>query len=346
MARAAGVQARVNQLVGDFRRYVEVYDRDPAFAVAQRDAHRATIATRYAAGTVRDAVGDPQFVSTLHRTLNAWGIGHRSSRLAPITEFAQALRRAEPAVTELESLHIGDDGLAADIADKLWNILESLSVVDNKAKIVAGTKTLHHLLPNLVPPMDRTWTGEFFLLHPPEWQTHQRRTFHSQKRHGTTRRRYDYLWHRLGKHLPWVATRQVSTHCIHPTLTWVERYFGYAVARALRQERRRHHDHLRPSHHRRSRHGTRLAHERRTPAGRRQPFVRMTRLVCTNAVIGARDADAKPSTRLEGQPPICPDTTGWTWCTVPAAEEVKTTPRSTSRSRRSSTLSTSRSGRA
>jgi integrase/recombinase XerC len=46
-------------------------------------------------------------------------------------------------------------------------------------------------------------------------------------------RRYDYLWLRLGKHLPWVATQQVSTHWLrHTTLTWVERNFGYAVARA------------------------------------------------------------------------------------------------------------------
>jgi integrase/recombinase XerC len=48
-----------------------------------------------------------------------------------------------------------------------------------------------------------------------------------------TSRRYDHLWERLGKHLPWVATQQVSTHWIrHTTLTWVERHFGYAVARA------------------------------------------------------------------------------------------------------------------
>ena len=48
-----------------------------------------------------------------------------------------------------------------------------------------------------------------------------------------TRRRYDYLWQRLGKHLPWVAAQQISIHWIrHTTLTWVERHFGYAVARA------------------------------------------------------------------------------------------------------------------
>jgi integrase/recombinase XerC len=48
-----------------------------------------------------------------------------------------------------------------------------------------------------------------------------------------TTRRYDHLWLRIGKHLPWVTTQQVSTHWLrHTTLTWVERHFGYAVARA------------------------------------------------------------------------------------------------------------------
>jgi integrase/recombinase XerC len=48
-----------------------------------------------------------------------------------------------------------------------------------------------------------------------------------------TTRRYDHLWARLGKHLPWVATQQISTHWLrHTTLTWVERNFGYAIARA------------------------------------------------------------------------------------------------------------------
>nr|WP_042178957.1 site-specific integrase [Kibdelosporangium sp. MJ126-NF4]CEL13542.1 hypothetical protein [Kibdelosporangium sp. MJ126-NF4]CTQ99227.1 hypothetical protein [Kibdelosporangium sp. MJ126-NF4] len=49
-----------------------------------------------------------------------------------------------------------------------------------------------------------------------------------------TARRYDHLWQRIGRHLPWVATQQVTTHWLrHTTLTWVERNFGYATARAF-----------------------------------------------------------------------------------------------------------------
>jgi integrase/recombinase XerC len=48
-----------------------------------------------------------------------------------------------------------------------------------------------------------------------------------------TTRRYDHLWVRIDKTLPWVATQQISTHWLrHTTLTWVERNFGYAIARA------------------------------------------------------------------------------------------------------------------
>jgi site-specific recombinase XerC len=54
-------------------------------------------------------------------------------------------------------------------------------------------------------------------------------------RHGAaiTSRRYDHLWHRLGQQLPWVAAQGISTHWLrHTTLTWVERHFGYGIARA------------------------------------------------------------------------------------------------------------------
>ena len=66
-----------------------------------------------------------------------------------------------------------------------------------------------------------------------------------------TYRRYDHLWDRLGRHLPWVRTQQISMHWIrHTTLTWVERNFGYAVAQRLRRphrQRQRHGRDRRPT---------------------------------------------------------------------------------------------------
>jgi len=48
-----------------------------------------------------------------------------------------------------------------------------------------------------------------------------------------TMKRYEHLWRRLGEHLAWVETLQVSMYWIrHTILTWVERNFGFAVAEA------------------------------------------------------------------------------------------------------------------
>ncbi|WP_219413448.1 tyrosine-type recombinase/integrase [Pseudonocardia nigra] len=48
-----------------------------------------------------------------------------------------------------------------------------------------------------------------------------------------TSRRYDHLWTRLGQQLPWVSAQGISTHWLrHTTLTWVERHYGYGIARA------------------------------------------------------------------------------------------------------------------
>jgi hypothetical protein len=84
-----------------------------------------------------------------------------------------------PALPErLEHLTI-EGALPADIAERLWSLVTSLAIVENNAKIVAGTKALHHLLPDLVVPMDREYTGTFFQFHRPEWQDpgSQRRIF-------------------------------------------------------------------------------------------------------------------------------------------------------------------------
>jgi integrase len=48
-----------------------------------------------------------------------------------------------------------------------------------------------------------------------------------------TERRYDQLWVRIGRELPWFRNQGISTHWLrHTTLTWVERNFGFAVAHA------------------------------------------------------------------------------------------------------------------
>jgi hypothetical protein len=179
MARVDLIDKRIDKLASAFGHYVHVHDEQVPFTSEQLAAHRACIALRQRAGSVRAAVSDDHFVHTLRRTLRAWGIGVRASRLVSDQGFTAALHAALPRLEALEPLAIDASNLPEDITGRLWLLIDSLGVVENKAKIVAGTKTLHHLLPDLVVPMDRAWTGTFFQFHLPEWQDpgSQRRIF-------------------------------------------------------------------------------------------------------------------------------------------------------------------------
>ena len=185
MERSQLIETRMAKLIGDFGQYVQVYDAQVSFTSKQLAAHQACLALRREAGSIRAAVNDKRFPDTLHRTLRAWRLGSRASRLVPEQQFATALRAALPDLEALEDLAIDAADLPDDIGERLWLLIESLGIVENKAKIVAGTKALHHLLPDLVVPMDRAWTGRFFQFHLPEWQdsASQRRIFRLAYRH-------------------------------------------------------------------------------------------------------------------------------------------------------------------
>jgi hypothetical protein len=170
MPRDDLIKARVAKLTSGFEHYMQVYDDQVSFTSKQLAAHRSCLTLREEAGSVAAAVRDDQFVRALRQTLRAWQVGVRGGRLVPDGEFAGALRAALPRLEALEGLTIDAADLSAAVPEQLWRLVESLGVVENKAKIVAGMKALHHLLPDLVVPMDRAWTGKFFQLHPPEWQ--------------------------------------------------------------------------------------------------------------------------------------------------------------------------------
>lgn len=161
---AAEVTSRLAGVIAEFPACVDAYDRLAPFQrVGQYEAHHVTIEARRRWPDVRDALDDDRFLWLLHETLQRWGIGRRASRLAPLGEFGERLRAQAGPISALEGVRIDDSALDVPAtARQVWEVIENLRIVSNLSVIVPGSKTLHHLLPDLVPPMDRAWTGAFF----------------------------------------------------------------------------------------------------------------------------------------------------------------------------------------
>jgi hypothetical protein len=166
-------------LIREFPRYLEVFARNPPFRRrGQLEYHAETIQRGRELGSASKAIYDDQFLDALYRTLQAWGIGIRASKLKSFNEFVAALRAKRSEIFALENKAIDDPQLNVnETGQQLWRLIDSLDIVGNNTRIVAGSKALHHLLPELMVPIDRAYTQRFFCWQSPTFQYEQRAVF-------------------------------------------------------------------------------------------------------------------------------------------------------------------------
>jgi hypothetical protein len=164
--------------VANFETFLAAFERlCPFTRTDQVDGHRAVIARRRELGSAVAAITDKQFLGGLYHTLEAWGIGSRASRLVPMASFGTALQAAQPQIALLESRTLEDATRDSQAMGDLWSLIVSLGIVENQATLVAGSKALHHILPDLVVPMDRAYTQLLFGWQNPRFQYAQQDCF-------------------------------------------------------------------------------------------------------------------------------------------------------------------------
>jgi hypothetical protein len=115
-----------------------------------------------------DLVEQDLFYDLVYATLTSWGM-HRMGRrvTAKLTEFPTfraTVREFLRGNEDLRGVSICDleDAEVSAITKRLAIAVETPRITASGAPLVANTKTLHFLLPDLVPPMDRRYTCRSF----------------------------------------------------------------------------------------------------------------------------------------------------------------------------------------
>ena len=90
-------------------------------------------------------------------------------------KFSSQIRSYKSAFVSFENKKVSEIDLQT--AKELWSLIQGLKLSETQSQIVTGTKTLHHLLPRLMPPIDRGYTQPFFRLHNPQFQYNQEDAF-------------------------------------------------------------------------------------------------------------------------------------------------------------------------
>jgi len=109
----------------------------------------------------RRLVRNPDFASSLYDTLVAWGMNARGAILKKRLQFRTRLAALGDCkeLQELQARTIFDlqEGEVDTTANSIWRLVLRLDPVETHSVIVSGTKALHHVLPDIVPPVDREY---------------------------------------------------------------------------------------------------------------------------------------------------------------------------------------------
>jgi hypothetical protein len=165
--RAERARSNVDALIADFSRFVLRFEESNAFPGPSVYFHDRAIERRRRYASVSDLMPDEQFFEYVYAVLPSWGMHRMGKQAAKVGDFdamVDSFRVQERAIGELWDLDIralpDHDGDA--VADMVWSVLGCLKVSTSGTRIVAGSKALHHVLPQLVPPIDRQYTFQFF----------------------------------------------------------------------------------------------------------------------------------------------------------------------------------------
>jgi hypothetical protein len=118
-----------------------------------------------------DALGDDAFLDHLYAILASWGLhrmGPGNAKLGDIDELKASFRAQASEIEQVQQLQIDqlDSDKVREVAEAAWAIMASLRVGIGPTLLVANSKALHHLLPGLIPPIDRNYTLRFFVGRP------------------------------------------------------------------------------------------------------------------------------------------------------------------------------------
>jgi hypothetical protein len=100
----------------------------------------------------------------VYATLASWGMhrmGKRGSKMQSFDVFCQSIVPLQGRIVEAQVFDL------LEMDDQKWTLLkeifEGLNVMVSGTSLVGNSKVIHHMLPNLVPPIDREYTLWYLL---------------------------------------------------------------------------------------------------------------------------------------------------------------------------------------
>lgn len=110
-------------------------------------------------------LNDKNFCIKIFNTLEAWNMNQRGARLMSLENFTDSILAQRSNLTKLYQYKLSSikkDLIDRELQKLMEDVFLNLKVMRSKRKIVGVSKAMHFLLPDLVIPIDGTYTMLYF----------------------------------------------------------------------------------------------------------------------------------------------------------------------------------------
>lgn len=170
---------QVDYLINNFVRCISAFEEFCPFNKDQIECHLKVITLVRQTQSITQLLNNNDWYKALINVLQSWHMDDRGAELLSLSAIRESFLDLSPEIHGIENeiLVNQDNYYSISVERKIWKILGSLKIGAQKTRLVVNSKALHHLLPDLIPPMDRKYTFEFFYLNPNAVQNRDEKTF-------------------------------------------------------------------------------------------------------------------------------------------------------------------------
>ena len=164
------VENNIVSLVNNFIPCLNYFNDNIKFSGPSTYFHKKTIDKIRTVQDYKALLADDYFIELVYATLVSWGMhtmGPRGALMGDFDVFRQSITVARDQLLELHqyNLHTLTEYELNYINPLLKTIFRKIKIMASRSSLVGNSKVMHHLLPDLVPPIDGTHTLKFFYGH-------------------------------------------------------------------------------------------------------------------------------------------------------------------------------------
>lgn len=172
---SAGREERINFLKKkeNFEKCIAAFYKNCPFSQEQFECHKRVIEKlRSCKPEKREKLfTNDDFLWSVYEVVKKWA-ELRRAKLVKFEVFRNEIKNNSLIISKLVRYKLNEvnEEKWGEIRGELKALFKNLKIMEGKSQLVGVSKTLHHLLPDLVPPIDREYIQRFYGYSAPDWK--------------------------------------------------------------------------------------------------------------------------------------------------------------------------------